>query len=125
VKKRQRDHVTYLSDMLAYTQKAQKFVAGVSLLDFAANDEKLFAVIYALEVIGEAANHLPRSFTRRYPDVPWAAIVGMRNLVIHGYDVVDAEIVWKTVEEDLPRLHIELERILADLGQISQLDKGI
>jgi uncharacterized protein with HEPN domain len=56
---------------------------------------------------------LPRSLTNRYPEVPWPSIVGMRNFVIHSCDLVDPEIVWKTVQEDLPLLRRQISEILA------------
>lgn len=83
--------------------------------DFTDNDEKVFAVIYALEVIGEAANRLPRSLTSRYPEVAWTKIISMRNFLIHGYDAMDTSIVWNTVRDDLPPLREQIARILADL----------
>lgn len=114
--KRKRDFLVYLRDILDYSAKAQRFVDSINYDQFIENEEKLFAVIYALEVIGEAANHLPRSLTNRYPAIPWSSIVGMRNFVIHGYDLVDPEVVWKTVKVDLPPLDTQISEILAELA---------
>ncbi len=113
--KQQREYGDFLDDMIAYAEKAQRFVAGLTYADFIDNDEKIFAVIYALEVIGEAANRLPRTLTGRYPEVAWTKIISMRNFLIHGYDAMDTSIVWNTVHDDLPSLREQLVRILADL----------
>ncbi|MDQ3248418.1 MAG: DUF86 domain-containing protein [Chloroflexota bacterium] len=79
-----------------YAEKATRFVAGLNYTDFAENNEKMFAVMYALQVISEAANRLPRSLTKRYPEVLSVKVIGMRNYLIHGYDSMDLSIVWNT-----------------------------
>ena len=91
--KRGRVYTDYLHDILTYAEKAESFVAGVDLETFQRNEEKVFAVIRALEVIGEAARHIPSSVRRQYPQIPWKKIVGMRNVVIHGYFGVDTEVI--------------------------------
>ena len=116
---KRRDYTLYWRNMDAYAAKAQKFVAGFQYEAFSEDEEKIFAVIYALEIVGEAANHLPKSITNRYPEVPWADMISMRNFVIHGYDLVDLGVVWKTIQEDLPPLRQQIARILADLEQTS------
>ncbi len=112
---RRRDYSDYLQDMLHYGNLAQDLLLGVDLDAFADNEEKTLAVVHALQIVGEAAQKLPEELTRRYPDTPWADVVGMRNFIVHGYYMVDVEIVWKTVREDLPPLMEALERIAADL----------
>jgi uncharacterized protein with HEPN domain len=112
-----REYTDYLRDILDATVKAGRFVAGVDFQAFRCNDEKAFAVIRALEIVGEAAKHLPASLRARYPDVPWQDIMGMRDKVIHGYFGVDLEVVWRTVREDLPALRAAVSRILADMGE--------
>jgi len=114
--RRRREYVDYLRDMLDGAAKALRFVEGVDLDAFRTNDEKVFAVVRAIEVIGEAAKHVPPSIRRRYAELPWQDIAGMRDEVIHGYFGVDLEVVWRTVHEDLPELQKIVTPILADLG---------
>ena len=109
-----RTYVDYLRDILSHAQKAEHF-AGLDFEAFRSNEEKLFAVLRALEVIGEAARQLPPAVRRRYADVPWRNVIGMRNTIIHGYVGVDVEVIWKTVHESLPPLRAVVERMLADL----------
>ena len=66
------------------------------------------AVVRLLEIIGEAATRVPTEERARRPDIPWAAIVGLRNRLIHGYDDVDLDIVWAIVTSDLPTLLMRL-----------------
>jgi uncharacterized protein with HEPN domain len=107
--KSKREYTDYLQDMLDAVDKAAQFVKDVDFDAFCKNEEKLFAVVRALEIIGEAARNIPKSMRERYVDVPWDDIIGMRNKVIHGYFGVDVEVIWKTVHEDLPSLRTILE----------------
>ena len=62
-------------------------------------------------IIGEAANHLSPSFLEKHSQIPWRAVVGMRNQLVHGYFQVDIVEVWKTVQEDIPKLKVELKNL--------------
>jgi uncharacterized protein with HEPN domain len=114
--KRKRIYTDYLHDIAYYTARAEQFVAGLEFEQFLADEEKSLAVLHALQIIGEAASHLPDSLKQRYPQVPWADIVGMRNLIVHGYYLMDLEIVWKTIHEDLPLLREAMDQIQGDLS---------
>lgn len=74
----------------------------------------LFAVVRGIEVLGEAASKISPETRTAVPSVPWGAIVGMRNRLIHGYFDMDATVVWKTATEEVPAL-VPLLRTLADL----------
>jgi uncharacterized protein with HEPN domain len=113
--KSNREYTDYLQDILDAAGKAMRFVKDVDFAAFRANDEKVFAVIRALEIIGEAARNIPKSLCERYTEIPWEDIVGMRNKVIYDYFGVDLEVIWKTLHEDLPPLPAAIEKILEDL----------
>jgi uncharacterized protein with HEPN domain len=83
--KLKRDYADYLNDMVRFARKAREFIGALDVRSFAGDDEKALAVAYALQIIGEAAHRLPETLKQRYGDVPWANIVGMRNLIAHGY----------------------------------------
>ena len=65
-----------------------------------------------MEIVGEAAAHLSSATKESQPDIPWGEIVGMRNRLVHAYFEVDIGLVWRTVQEDLPPLIAQLERIV-------------
>ena len=109
----------YLNDILDAAQKAERFVSGVTFEEFQLNDEKVYAVIRALEVIGEAAKRIPSSIRQCYSALPWSDIVGMRDKLIHAYFGVDLHRVWGTIKQDLPTLIQTVRRMLEDLT-----DKG-
>ena len=113
--KSDRNYRIYLEDMLSSTEKALSFVQGLNADSFADNEEKMYAVIRALEILGEAAKHIPSSVRRKYPGVPWQKIAGTRDKLIHAYFDIHINRLWTTVMNDLPRLRGELQTILAVL----------
>lgn len=90
-----------------------EFAADVDLADFSADDKTTFSVVRALEIVGEAAKRVPPAFRRKHPDVPWRPMAGIRDRLIHDYERVDLEVVWKTVHEDLPKHRQQIAQILA------------
>jgi uncharacterized protein with HEPN domain len=112
-----RVYLDYLRDILDISAKAQHFVEGIDFDSFQENDEKIFAVIRALEVIGEAVKFIPQIERDRYPQIPWQAVACMRDKLIHGYFVVNVRRVWETVQRDLPPLQAVIMQMLADLEE--------
>ena len=111
-----RDFVDYLRDIVEHSEAAIEFVDGVPDAEALAGDRRTFwAVIRALEVIGEAARHIPAEFRLKYPQVQWRGMTGMRDKVIHDYFGVDASVVWRTVREDLPPMCQSVRQILLEL----------
>jgi len=70
------------------------------------------ALVRLLEIVGEAANRVPAEDRSRYPRIPWFAIVGLRNRLVHGYDEVDLDVLWRIVVDDLPPLIVALDSVL-------------
>ena len=85
---------------------------NVSREKFNKNKEKQKAVIKSIEIIGEAIRKLPDDFIKKYENVEWSQVIAMRNILSHQYFRVDLEVVWKTVFEDLPKLRIEIQKII-------------
>lgn len=75
---------------------------------FLEDDMMQSAVVHELEVIGEATKALTRGFRDAHPEIPWKAMAGLRDVLIHEYDVIDADEVWQVVDADIPALKREL-----------------
>ena len=97
--RRKREYSDFVRDMLVYAEKAERFAADMDLASFQADERTNMAVTRALEVVGEAARHVPPAVRRRYPDVPWRKIIGIRNIVIHDYPAVDLEVIWLAIRQ--------------------------
>jgi len=104
------DYLRHILDEVRYLQ-AQS--AGLDAVAFQSDPTLRRAFVRSLEVIGEAAKHVSEPSRARHPDIPWRAMAGMRDRVVHDYLGVDYEIVWDVVRNKIPALRIELERILA------------
>lgn len=108
-----REYEDYLRDLLDAIEKIQNFIKGLDFEGFKKDDKTKFAVIRALEIIGEATKHISEEFRSKYPEVPWKDMAGMRDVLIHDYFGIDEETVWRTVEERIPQLRPSIEKILA------------
>ena len=107
-----RDALLYVADIVAAGNAILRYIDGVSLEAFVANDEKRAAVERQVFVIGEAAARLPDEWKQRRPEVPWRKIVGLRNLLAHGYWSIDAEELWDVARNKVPEIVAELRPLL-------------
>lgn len=106
-----RDDAT-LFDIVRAADLATDFVATLDRAAFLTDPKTQSAVLHQLLVIGEAVKRLSPQFRTQHPTIPWSAIAGMRDRLIHAYDAVDVEEVWITLRRDLPELTRYLRPLL-------------
>ena len=99
-----KDDSVYLDHILTAISKIENFVLGISQDEFEKSVLIQDAVIRNFEIIGEATKKISCSFTQAHPEIPWQDMAGMRNKLIHDYIDVDMDVIWRTIEIDLPLL---------------------
>lgn len=110
-----RDSRVYLADILDAVSRIRAYTAGVTYTEFDADRKTFDAVIRNLEIIGEAVKNLPGEFRDRHPEEDWRKIAGLRDILVHQYFGIDAEIVWDIVQSKLASLEQTIVRILNDI----------
>jgi uncharacterized protein with HEPN domain len=114
-KRDQRDFTEFLQDILDAIDDVEGFIKGMEFDEFSGDKKTIYAVMKALEIVGEATKNLPDTLKNEYPDVPWKFMAGIRDKVVHGYFVVDLPIIWSTAKKDLPSLKPSIEEILEEI----------
>jgi len=110
-----RDLRLRVEDILDAIASLTAYVAGLTFEQFSADRKTIHAVLHNLQIIGEADRHVGDEVELRYPDVPWAEMRDMRNVLAHEYFGVDLSVVWETIEHDLPPVATALRQILGQL----------
>lgn len=98
-----RDYSDSVNDIIDAMNKATEFVKGISYEKFIEDEKTIFAVVRALEIIGEAVKNIPETVRSKYPKIPWQDMAGMRDILIHEYFEVDISVLWNTVTQDIPK----------------------
>jgi uncharacterized protein with HEPN domain len=103
-----------LVDIVRAGRRIQLFTVGMSAENFLVDIKPQAAVQHQLLVLGEAAKRISEPFRTLYPDISWSPMARMRDKLIHAYDLVNLEEVWRTATEDIPALLAQLEQLLSD-----------
>lgn len=94
----------YLDDMVKFAERVISYSQGLSREEFESNSLNFDAIARNIELIGEAATHIPEEVRASNPDIPWRQIIATRNQLIHGYLGIDNDVLWSIVQEDIPSL---------------------
>jgi uncharacterized protein with HEPN domain len=108
----------YLGHILEAIERINRYVGAISEDEFLEDEKTQDAVIRNFEIIGEASRNIERyhpDFAREHAHISWGSAYEMRNVLAHGYFMVDKEIVWKTIKNDLPNMAKQISRLLSIL----------
>ncbi len=106
------DYQVYLDDILLSCSKILRFVDGLSFEQFSQDEKTFDAVVRNLEIIGEAAKHIPDEVRQEYTAIEWRKIAGLCDIMIHEYLGINIEIIWDIVQNKIPGLITEVRKIL-------------
>jgi len=101
----------YLDDMIEFAQKVLTYTDDFDQSDFVENDLTYDATLRNLELIGEAATHIPREIRDAHSEIPWRMIIATRNRLIHGYLGIDNDTLWSIIQDDIPELLAQLQEL--------------
>ena len=110
----------YLGHILRAIERIERYTADMDEAGFLNSELVQDAVIRNIEIVGEASNSIQRvapEFAAEHGDIPWLVMYTMRNRVSHGYDKVDLEIVWRTIQCDLPTLYRQVLALATEAGE--------
>ena len=108
------DDAVSLKDMIDHARESLDLLGGTTREAFRDRRVLQLALTRLVEIVGEAANRVSEATQRAHPDIPWSNIIGMRNRLVHGYDVIDYDLLWETVTSDLPPLIAALQKIVKE-----------
>jgi len=117
-----REWLFYLDDMIGFANRVLDYTQGFDQAGFEASQLNYDATLRNLELIGEAATHIPAAVRSRHPDIAWRMIVAMRNRLIHGYLGIDNDTVWSIIRDEIPALLQKLQAMRAAIDQRPERD---
>ena len=116
-----RDNFTTVTHIAEAVERIKRWMEGISPEEFRDDELRQSAIMRQLEIIGEATSRLTPEFLQTHADVlPWKVMKNMRNVLIHGYDEVDIDIVWTTATQDIPGIHAPLQDLLSEVADTSR-----
>jgi len=109
-----RDWKLYGEDILESLDLIKQYTANMGFDDFKKDRKTIDAVVRNFEIIGEASKYIPENIKKKYQDVDWIGVVGLRNRIVHEYFDIDLSIVWHIVQHELPILEGQMKKILGE-----------
>jgi uncharacterized protein with HEPN domain/predicted nucleotidyltransferase len=114
----QRDFTQFLQDILEAIDDIEGFVKGMGFNEFSGDKKTIYAVMKALEIIGESTNNLPDTLKNKYPEIPWKFMAKTSDRVVHSHAAADLPIIWRAAKKDVPSLKSLIEEMLEDTDTI-------
>jgi len=99
---KRRSYKLFVEDILNAMNKIERYIKGLTYEMFGKNEMVIDAVIRNLEIIGEASKNIPEIISKKFLDIPWRRMIGLRNITIHEYFGVDLDIIWEIITKNIP-----------------------
>ena len=107
----------YVGDMIEFAEKVLAYTSGMDQADFVASSLTYDATLRNMELIGEAATHIPDEIRKKHPEIQWRSIVATRNRLAHGYLGLDDDVIWDIIQTDIAKLLPALQSLLTQVCQ--------
>ena len=104
----------FVEDIIIAIDKINRFVSSKTYTTFIEDEMALDAVLRNIEIIGEVSKNIPDDVRKKFPDIPWKRMIGLRNIVSHEYFGIDLSIIWQIVKKDLPEIVPAIKTMLLD-----------
>jgi uncharacterized protein with HEPN domain len=109
-----RDYKLYLEDIRQAARKVESYAHGLALDQLRQDEMRLEAVLFNLQILGEAAKKLPDEIKAKYPAVEWRKITGLRDIIVHAYFSVNLQIIWDIIENKLPTFREQIDTMIEE-----------
>ncbi|MEK7570852.1 MAG: DUF86 domain-containing protein [Patescibacteria group bacterium] len=106
-----RENALYINDIIVAIDTIVGYVHTMSFSEFEDDKKSIDAVVRNIEIIGEASTHISEDLKIQHPKIPWKKMISMRNKIIHEYFGIDNEILWETIQNDLPLLSEKVKQL--------------
>ena len=110
-----RDYRLFIKDIMEAIEDIEAFIGDMDFDSFHADKKTRSAVVWKLEVIGEATKNIPASLRSKYKELPWKDMAGMRDKISHFYFGIDYKIVWGVFKKKLPTIKPVIQKMLDEL----------
>ncbi len=107
----------YLIDIKTECEYLMSKSKNLDYESFIVNEDLKRAFVRSLEIIGEASKHIPKELRRKYSQIRWKSVIGMRNILIHEYFGVDYRVLWKVIREKIPELYEVIKNMLEEVNK--------
>lgn len=112
-RKKNREYRDYAEDIYNDLIRILEFTEGMSFDEFMEDSKTQYAVCKALENMGEASKRIPEAIRKKFPDIPFKKMAGLRDVVTHDYDGISYDMIWEVIKKELPPLEEHLEEMLS------------
>ena len=107
-----------IQKIISYIKDVEKYVEGMEAKEFLDDKKTITACAFSVSQIGELVKEITEETMKKYKEIPWNSMKGMRNRIVHDYENVDLSVLWGTIKTSLPELKSELQEIILSESEI-------